>query len=68
MLSIVVNGAPYVCRDPAATVADLLQELALAGKRVAVEKNGAIVPRSRYADDRLAAGDRLEIIGAVGGG
>jgi len=68
VLSIVVNGAPHVCRDPAATIADLLQELALAGKRIAVEKNGEIVPRSRYGEARLAAGDRLEIIGAVGGG
>ena len=68
MLSIVVNGAPHVCRDSAATVADVLQELALAGKRIAVEKNGEIVPKSRYAEARLAAGDKLEIIAAVGGG
>ena len=68
MLSIVVNGSPHVCRDASATVADLIGELALAGKRVAVEKNGEIVPRSRYAEARLAPGDRLEIIAAVGGG
>ena len=68
MLPIVVNGAPHVCRDERATVADLIAELALTGKRIAVERNGEIVPRSRYAEARLAAGDRLEIIGAVGGG
>ena len=68
MLSIVVNGASHVCRVERATVADLIRELALAGKRVAVEKNGEIVPRSRYEDSPLAAGDRLEIIAAVGGG
>ena len=68
MLSIVVNGAPHVCRAASPTVADLIDELALAGKRVAVEKNGEIVPRSSYADARLAPGDRLEIIAAVGGG
>ena len=68
VLSIVVNGAPHVCRDAHSTVADLIAELALTGKRIAVEKNGEIVPRSRYAESRLAAGDRLEIIGAVGGG
>jgi len=68
VFSIVVNGAPHVCRGAAPTVADLVDELALAGKRVAVEKNGEIVPRSGYADARLAPGDRLEIIAAVGGG
>ena len=44
------------------------QPSCLEGKRIAVEKNGEIVPRSRYADTPLAAGDRLEIVGAVGGG
>jgi sulfur carrier protein len=68
VLPIVVNGAPHVCRDERATVADLMRELALTGKRVAVEKNGEIVPRSRYGLSPLAAGDRLEIIVAVGGG
>jgi sulfur carrier protein len=68
VLSIVVNGAPHVCRDASSTVADLIRELALTGKRVAVEKNGEIVPRSRYAESPLALGDRLEIIAAVGGG
>lgn len=65
--TIVVNG----CSRPLAglaSVADLVRELALEGKRIAVEKNGAIVPRSRYADTPLAAGDRLEVVGAVGGG
>ena len=50
------------------SVADLVRELALEGKRIAVELNGEIVPRSRYAETRLADGDRLEIVGAVGGG
>ena len=68
MLSIVVNGAPHFCRDERSTVADLLSELALTGKRVAVEMNGEIVPRSRYEASPLAAGDKLEIIAAVGGG
>jgi sulfur carrier protein len=49
-------------------VTRLLEALELAGKRVAVEKNGEIVPRSRYADTRLAEGDALEIVVAVGGG
>lgn len=50
------------------SVADLVRELALEGKRIAVELNGEIVPRSHYAATRLSAGDRLEIVGAVGGG
>jgi len=54
--------------EPGADIARLLQALELAGKRVAVEKNGEIVPRSRYADTRLAEGDALEIVVAVGGG
>ncbi len=68
VLAIVVNGAPHVCRDVSATVADLIAELALTGKRIAVEKNGEIVPRSRFADTALADGDALEIVVAVGGG
>jgi sulfur carrier protein len=49
-------------------VADLLAELGTAGKRVAVERNGEIVPRSQHAGTRLAAGDRIEVVIAVGGG
>ena len=65
--TILVNGvARALPRE--ATVAALVRELALEGKRVAVEKNGEIVSRSRYAETVLAAGDRLEIVGAVGGG
>ena len=65
--TITVNGAarPF---DRGMSVADLVRDLALEGKRIAVELNGEIVPRSRYAETRLAAGDRLEIVGAVGGG
>jgi len=67
MATISVNGAPRALpRD--GSVADLVRELALEGRRIAVEVNGTIVPRSRYADTRLVAGDRVEIVGAVGGG
>ncbi|HEY6720707.1 MAG TPA: sulfur carrier protein ThiS [Burkholderiales bacterium] len=54
--------------EPGADIARLLQALELAGKRVAVEKNGEIVPRSHYTGTQLAEGDRLEIVVAVGGG
>jgi len=62
-----VNGA---ARDftAAPTFEELLAGLSLAGRRVAVERNGEIVPRSRFADDRLADGDRVEVVVAVGGG
>jgi sulfur carrier protein len=68
MLPIVVNGAEHVCRNPAPTVADLMRELSLDGKRIAVERNGEIVPKSRHREIRLAAGDRIEVVVAVGGG
>lgn len=67
MLEIIVNGAARTLRAPL-TVAELLEQEGLAGKRVAVERNGAIVPKSAHADTRLAAHDRLEIVVAVGGG
>lgn len=66
MIKVSVNGVP---KDvAAATVAELVAALGLVGKRIAVERNGEVVPRSRYAQTRIASGDRLEIVGAVGGG
>ena len=68
VLSLVVNGSVHTCRAATATVADLVRELALEGKRVAVERNGEIVPKSRHTVTPLAAGDRIEVVAAVGGG
>jgi sulfur carrier protein len=65
--TISVNGASRMLAS-SQSVADLVTALALEGKRIAVEVNGTIVPRSRYGDTRLHAGDRVEIVGAVGGG
>ena len=67
MIQLSVNGQMRRL-ETGANIERLLGELELAGKRVAVEKNGDIVPRSRYADTRLADGDTLEIVVAVGGG
>jgi sulfur carrier protein len=67
MLELSVNGE-LKRFDGALDVERLLERLALAGKKVAVERNGEIVPRSRYAATPLASGDRLEIVVAVGGG
>jgi len=66
-MNIFLNGEPRTL-DSATTVAALLQALGYAGKRVAVERNGDIVPRSRHADTPLAEADRIEIVVAVGGG
>jgi len=67
VIRLSVNGEPRRLATDA-SVTELLSSLELAGKRVAVERNGEIVPRSRYADTALADGDRLEIVVAVGGG
>jgi len=66
-LRVTVNGEAAACR-PGTTVADLLATMDTAGKRVAVERNGEIVPRSQHATTALEPGDRLEIVIAVGGG
>lgn len=67
-MDLVVNGALRHLDPPPATVAELVQALALTGKRIAVERNGEIVPRSAYALTAVSPGDRLEIVAAVGGG
>ena len=67
MIQVTVNGAAQRYERPLA-VAELVQQLSLAGKRIAVEKNGEIVPKSAHGATLLADGDRLEIVVAVGGG
>jgi sulfur carrier protein len=60
-MQVIVNGKPLAV-SAGTSVADLLTQLSLAGKRVAVERNGEI------ATSCLSDGDRLEIVVAVGGG
>ena len=67
MIHVTVNGAAHAFEPPLA-VARLLQELSLAGRKIAVERNGEIVPKGAHASTLLADGDRLEIVVAVGGG
>jgi len=67
-MRVTVNGTERAIASPAATVADLVREMGFEGRRIAVERNGAIVPKSRHGETRLEQGDRLEIVGAVGGG
>ena len=65
--SIVVNGENHAAM-PGATVIDLLRELGLDSGRVAVERNLEILPRSKWGETALEAGDRFEIVQFVGGG
>lgn len=67
MITISVNGKTQQIAA-SATVADLLNELQLQGKRIAVELNGEIVPKSLHANTPLQSSDVLEIVVAVGGG
>ena len=67
MIELLINGEAR--RFPAPlTLSQLIESLDLAGKRIAIEKNGEIVPRSQHASTSLTSGDRLEIVVAVGGG
>ena len=66
-LSLTINGEPRSFPAPL-SVAGLVETLELAGKRVAIERNGEIVPRSTYPQTSLADGDKLEVVVAVGGG
>ncbi|HEX8987152.1 MAG TPA: sulfur carrier protein ThiS [Rhodocyclaceae bacterium] len=67
MIEVFINGAAEQLEDPI-DVAGLLASRGLAGKRVAVERNGEIVPKSRHGETSLAPGDKIEIVVAVGGG
>ena len=66
-MQIHLNGEPYPLDQPL-TLTELIARLGLTGKRLAVELNLDIVPRSQHAETRLAEGDRVEIVHAIGGG
>ncbi|MGA8147736.1 MAG: sulfur carrier protein ThiS [Gallionellaceae bacterium] len=67
MIAVTINGSAQRF-DQALSIAELIQQMKLAGKRIAIERNGEIVPRSQYAQQMLVSGDKLEIVVAVGGG
>ncbi|UCD68655.1 MAG: sulfur carrier protein ThiS [Betaproteobacteria bacterium] len=67
MIALNVNGTPRQF-EAAMKVADLVRSLGLEGKRLAVERNGEIVPRGDYTAVELTDGDAIEIVVAVGGG
>lgn len=66
-IRLTINGAERRFAPPV-TVSALVGEMGIAGQRIAIERNGEIVPRSRYGETMLADGDRLEVVVAVGGG
>lgn len=66
-MQIQLNGEPMTVAE-GMTVAALLEQLALTGKRLAVECNGHLVPRSQHAEHQLSTDDRIEIVEAMGGG
>ena len=66
-MRIVLNGEARGL-EPGTTLAALVASLDLGGRRMAVEVNEEVIPRSEYADHVLGEGDRVEIVHAVGGG
>jgi thiamine biosynthesis protein ThiS len=66
-MMVVLNGEERSCRE-GWTLADLVAELGLAGRRIAVEINRDIVPRDAYSSYRLQPSDEIEVVHFVGGG
>ena len=67
MLAVFLNGEETLLSE-SLTLAELIEQLGYSGKRIAVELNGEIVPKSRHEVTRIDSGDQLEIVVAVGGG
>lgn len=67
-MNIFINGNVRQLEIENVTISALLLTLNLTGKRLAIEKNGEIVPRGQFSAETLQDGDKLEIVGAVGGG
>jgi thiamine biosynthesis protein ThiS len=69
-LTIAINGEGrcFEALEAPVSLADVIGELRLQGDRIAVERNGEIVERRRWADTGVGPGDRLEIVHFVGGG
>jgi sulfur carrier protein len=67
-MQIFVNGNAMQLPAESMTVLALVEHMQLTGKRIAIERNGDIVPRSQFPAVQLQGDDKLEIVGAVGGG
>ena len=68
LIDLTINGNARSFEAIQFSVAELVSRMGLEGKRIAIERNGEIVPRAAFAETLLSSGDRLEIVGAVGGG
>ena len=66
-MKIVLNGENTEVSE-GASIQALVEQLALTGRRIAVEVNEEIVPRSEYEAHQLAPGDQVEVVHAIGGG
>ena len=67
MITVSINGEQRQFQQPV-SLANLIEEMGLSGKRIALERNGEIVPRSTFTTQYLSQDDKLEIVVAVGGG
>ena len=67
MIQLTINGEMRRL-DRSVNITQFIDQNNLQGKRIAIERNGEIVPRSQYAEQFLVDGDRLEVVVAVGGG
>jgi sulfur carrier protein len=67
VITVSINGAVRQLTTTL-SIAALIEEMGLTGKRIALERNGEIVPRSQFTSQTLEDGDKLEIVAAVGGG
>jgi len=67
-MQISINGNDKNFDVETMSISTLIEHMNLVGKRIAIERNGEIVPRSQFASVMLQQGDKLEIVGAVGGG
>lgn len=67
MINLKINGVDRSF-DPHMNIQQLIEQLSLTGKKIAIERNGELVPRSQYPSCEVLDGDRFEIVVAVGGG
>ncbi|PTN08629.1 sulfur carrier protein ThiS [Nitrosomonas aestuarii] len=67
MIQLTINGETRQFDQPI-TITQFINQNNLQGKRIAIERNGEIVPRSQFSEQLLTEGDRLEVVVAVGGG
>ncbi|MGE0822619.1 MAG: sulfur carrier protein ThiS [Candidatus Binatia bacterium] len=66
-MTVVLNGEERSCRE-GQTLIDLVNELSLGKRRIAIEVNREIIPRDEYATYHIQPGDHIEVVHFVGGG